>query len=182
MAGSYDELSAAFNQSARDFVRMEPDATWLVTRYHTLLKFKASTDEEKTALVNTLCTCFEDYLKKYTPDTVRWIAPEAEKSLTTIASALKDPESIHRIPEGASKRIADLAIDLLDQAERMEKNDTIPYNRREEYFNKMTRIAGIALSTAEAMQTAARDLDVKTSKNISPAKRITLKAADKGPQ
>jgi hypothetical protein len=184
MAGSYDELSAAFNQSARDLVRMEPDATWLVTRYTTLLKFKAETEEQKAELVKTLCTCFEDYLRKHTLPDVRWVSGESENNLKQLSTALRTPESLKRIPENAAKTLADLSIDLLDQAKRMQNHDSIPYNRREEYYNKVTRFAGFALATAEAFQTEidAREVDIKTSKNISPAKRITLKAADGGPQ
>lgn len=184
MAGSYEELSAAFNQSARDLLRMEPDAAWLVTRYTTLLKFKATTEEQKADLVKTLCSCFEDYLKKYTSPDLNWISPESEKNLMQISAALKSPETLKRITDKNVRTLADLAIDLLDQAKRMEFDDHIPYKNREEYYNKVTRYAGYAISTAEAFQAEmiAREVDVKTSKNISPAKRITLKAGNEGPQ
>jgi len=184
MAGSYDELSAAFNQSARDLVRMEPDATWLVTRYTTLLKFKAVSEEQKSELVKTLCTCFEDYLKKHTLPDLRWLSGESENNLKQLSAALKSPESLKHIPDNAAKVLADLSLDLLDQAQKMENNDNIPYTRRDEYTAKVTRFAALALSTAEAFQQAldAREVDVKTSKNIAPAKRITLKAANDGPQ
>ncbi|MEZ0261813.1 MAG: hypothetical protein ACAH80_12445 [Alphaproteobacteria bacterium] len=182
MAGSYEELSAAFNQSARDFLRMEPDAAWLVTRYTALLKFKATTEEQKADVVKTLCTCFEDYLKKYTKPDLTWISPESEANLQRLSAALKAPETLKRIGDKTAQSLADLSIDLLDQAKRMEDNDSIPYKNRSDYYHKLTRFAGFALSTAEAFQAeiTAREVDVKTSKNISPAKRITLKAANEG--
>lgn len=184
MAGSYEELSAAFNQSARDLLRLEPDAAWLVTRYTTLLKFKAESAEQKAELVKTLCTCFEDYLKKYLDPHLRWISPESEKNLERLSAALKSPETLKHIPEKAAQSLADLALEVLDKAKTMEEDEGIPYSRRQEYYDKVTRYAGIALSTAEAFQAeiVAREVDVKTSKTIAPAKRITLKAANEGPQ
>lgn len=183
MADDFRKICEDFNASARDLPRSGKSSDIMLTRYALLLKHKAETEEEKAALVSTLYDCGMNLLKCYTgPNASTYIRDSAPTNIETIFSTLRRPESLKYIPEKSAGELADVALALLAKADNANENQFTSSNRYDGYIRSMVTFSRTALQTADACRAAIdeREIDIKTGKSITPAKRIILKQPESG--
>ena len=181
MAGDFKKTCEEFNASARGLPRSGKTTDIMLTRYALLLKHKAETDEEKTALVATLYDCGIEMLKYYTgPNGSTYIRDSAPTNIETIFSTLRRPESLKYIPEKSAAELADIALELLTKADTADDAKFHSNNQYEGYIRTMINFSRTALQTADACRAALddREIDIKTGKSITPVKRIVLKTPE----
>ena len=184
MAGTFRELSDAFNEAAKSFPRSEDNPDILLTRYSLLLRHKAETDEDRMQIVNTLYECGLQMLRKFTgPRGSTTVYDDTTTNAEAVFAQLSGPESLRCIPDGAPQAMADISFDLLAKAEAANSDHFPTYTRFNAYKAHMTSLAKLALKCADTFSAAIaeRTVDIKTSKNIPLARRIVLKSKEEDP-
>ena len=183
MAGTFRELSDEFSKAARNLRESGKPSEILLMRYHLLFRHKAATDEHRAELVKSLYECGTGLLKPFIgPNSSGWMGGYLQDNVRTIFEVLREPETLRHMPESASGELADIALELLAKSDRATRPEFSSYENFNTYTRSMVAFSQAAMQTADACaaEVASRVIDIKTSKSITPAKRIVLKAPDNG--
>lgn len=175
MAG---RLTEDFRVSSNRYVAQEITTEMLLTKYGLLLKFQAQTLEEKEALAETLLDGALKALElRVQPSYDSYISSSEMDGIGSLLARLEEQDSLQLVPARAPAALAELGIQYIAKAEAMEGNN-IRTDR-----DRMTRFAQMCLEHAEKIKDIVdkRAEDISTSKMITPARRISLKAANDGP-
>ncbi|MEZ0261815.1 MAG: hypothetical protein ACAH80_12455 [Alphaproteobacteria bacterium] len=172
---SFAELQRDFNKAASNWAQEESPAELIMTRYDLLMKHRAETDEQKRELTHKLFYATMEAMKTV-------VDLEAKSSLNDIyATIVTEPfehilsaENRTYAPAYAARDLTNLALMVLDDTEDSDRSDD----------NKKTfaDFARKAMEYAERFEALKMETNpqVQTSQDISPAKRIELKAPANG--
>jgi hypothetical protein len=173
-----DSIIDDFRTSAKKYVDEEITTDMLLTKYGLLLKFRAQALSEKEALAEALLDgALRALSLRADPSFKGYISSSDVDSIAKLLSRLEEADSKTLVSGRAPTALAAIGMQYLQRAEEMEDSNTRTDRDR------MTRLAQMCLEHAEIFQAIIdkRNEDISTSKTITPAKRISLKAANDGP-
>jgi hypothetical protein len=182
MASTFRELSEDFNTCASGLARSGKSAETILTRYFVLLNHKAQTDDERSATVTALFDGGMSLLRRYAARNDNNLYGTTVTNAVKIFDALQKPESLNYLPQRAEQELADVAFALAAKADALTSDEFGSYSSFDNCREATISLSKIALKAAETAKAAMaeRTIDIKTSKPITPAKRIVLKTPDGG--
>lgn len=172
MSKPFSTLAAEFNATARAYLDSEVSIDLLTTKYSVLLTHKAVAPEEKKQLVETLYDCGLKWLQNLA-QTGKVVEHQTTVTMLALFSRLTEDDGIHLIPKSAPEQLTDAALDLIGRAEDPDGGSTSTRGY-------IVRMAAQTLAAADKIK-AAHDqmiLDVSTSQDITPSKKLELKQKD----
>lgn len=172
-----EEFTAAVTATAKQEALPIPV---LVAHYKTAMRHGTADVDEKRSLAEIMFRLTHHLLEAYASPShaPTLVTIKVKEKMAPMLETLCAPESIDFLPRDAGIKLAAIVMRVSDTAAKTTYEHLKKWNDLETYHAQAAALAELALQYADIINAPRPAASVETSKDIAPAKRITLKPAE----